>query len=107
MVYDTLRQKYIYNTPFDKKEFPKVDLDHDLSSFKNAYFINASSLYFIEAEAFNGLIGSLKGKIDAIVIKNDLKFKNENKALEEGSKCYILAFAFLFKKNGFFCKIID
>ena len=35
MVADTLRQKFIYNTPYDKDEFPLVSLDKELSIHTN------------------------------------------------------------------------
>lgn len=105
MVYDTLRQKFIYDTPFDKDEFPKLCLINENSSFKKPYIINASSLYFLEKDDFTSLIKVVRKEHDSLIINNDYSFINSNKALEEGAKCYVMAFAFLFQKEGLLCKI--
>lgn len=105
MVSDTLRQKFIYNTPFDDNEFPLVVLDEDISSNSaDTYKINASKLYFIEEMDFENLIKSISNS--KVLILNDYKFKSLNSILNKGSLCHILAFAYLFKKNGFKCNVI-
>lgn len=108
MITDTLRQKFIYATPFDKKEFPLVQLDKNLESKTTViYKINALSLYFLEKEDFEKLIKSIVGKYNAVLIINDQKFKSQNCILKNGFLCYMMAFAFLFKQNNLKCNISE
>ncbi len=107
MVADTLRQKFIYATPFDENEFPLVELDSDLnSSTKDIVKINASSLYFLEKDGFESLVNEIKSKHDSVLIVNDYHFKSSNIILNKGCLCHIMAFAYLFKQKELKCNII-
>ena len=107
MVTDTLRQKYIYATPYDESEFPLIELDKDLNSLTNNVFkINASILYFLEKEDFESLINEIKSKHDSVLIVNDYRFKSFNTILNKGCLCHMMAFAYLFKQNNLKCNIV-
>ena len=107
MVADTLRQKYIYATPYDKDEFPLVELDKDLNSTtENVFKINASKLYFIEKNEFETLVNIIKPNKDSVLIINDYSFKSSNKILNKGCLCHMMSFAYLFKQNNLKCNII-
>ena len=107
MTSDTIRQKYIYNTPYDDNEFPlvledNIDIEKDIFSS-----INASYLYCLEEQDFKRVIQNIKtGNIDKVVIRNDYCFKSSNKILVNASLCHIMSFVYLFKKNGIKCKVI-
>lgn len=104
MISSTLRQKFIYNTPFDDDEYPLVKLDL-IEDCKNPYEIKASSLYFIDEKRFNQIVNSLQKDCDSVVIIDDYEIKSQNGILQYGIKAYILAFSYLFKKQGFKCCI--
>lgn len=108
MISSTLRQKYIYNTPFSDDDFPLVKLDIDIDANSNDVFkINASDLYNLEENDFEKILTSLDLNIISVLIINDYRFKSQNKKLINGSKAHILAFAYLFKKNGYNCNIVE
>lgn len=108
MVSSTLRQKFIYNTPFNDDDFPLVKLDGDIDNNSiHTFKINASKLYELEENDFGALLKDLKLKFNSILIINNYKFKSQNKNLINGSKAHILAFAYLFKKNGYKCGVIE
>lgn len=104
MVYDTIRQKFIYNTPFDDKEFPKVTLD-ETATFKNPYSINATYLYSLEIDDFENVVDTIRANNDSVIIVNDYRLKSRNEALSDGIRCHMLAFAYLFKERGILCGI--
>ncbi len=104
MISSALRQKFIYNTPFDDNEFPLVKLDL-IESCKKLYKMKAISLYFIDEKRLNRIANSLQKDFDSIVIINDYKIKSQNKILHECIQAYILAFAYIFKKQGLRCCI--
>lgn len=107
MVADTLKQKYIYATPYDKNEFPLVKLDSEINSLaKNVFKINASTLYFLEQNDFQSLVSEIKSKHDSVLIVNDYLFKSSNMILNNGCLCHMMAFAYLFKQNDLKCNII-
>lgn len=107
MVADTLRQKFIYATPYDDNEFPLVELDANLNaSTNNSYKINASTLYFLEKEDFESLVNEIKFKHDSVLIINDYRFKSFNAILNRGCLCHMMAFAYLFKQKELKCNII-
>lgn len=107
MTSDTIRQKFIYNTPYDDNEFPlvledKIDIENDEYSS-----INASYLYCLEEDDFNKIVNNVISRnIDKVVIRNDYHFKSSNKILINASLCHIMSFVYLFKKNGLKCKVI-
>lgn len=107
MTSDTIRQKYIYNTPYNDDEFPLV-LEDNIDINKSEYFsIDASFLYFLEEQDFIGIVNALKSsRITNVVIINDYHFKNTNKILNNASLCHIMSFVYLFKKNGLKCMVI-
>ncbi|HBF68516.1 MAG TPA: hypothetical protein DDW20_04250 [Firmicutes bacterium] len=107
MTSDTIRQKFIYNTPYDDNEFPLVLEDNIDMENDKYYLINASYLYCLEEFEFNTIIKDIKNKnIDKVIIKNDYLLKSGNKILVNASLCYIMAFVYLFKKNGIKCKVM-
>lgn len=107
MVADTLRQKFIYATPYDKDEFPLVDLDRNINlKMEDVFRINASELYFIEKEEFESLVSTLKSHNNSVLIINDYNFKSSNVILHKGCLCHMLSFAYLFKTNNIRCNII-
>ncbi len=107
MTSDTIRQKFIYNTPYDDNEFPLViedDVDVDNIEF---FSIKASYLYCLEEYDFIGIVQNIKSNnLDTVIIKNDYSHKSSNKILIDATLCHIMAFVYLFKKNGLNCKII-
>lgn len=105
MTSDTLRQKYIYNVPFDDNEQPLVKLDLGLKGNASAYTINATDLYFMEENSFITLCKNIDSRYSGIVINNDHDSRSKNRILENSNKCYLLSFAYLFKKAGFKCNI--
>ena len=105
MTSDTLRQKYVYNVPFDDDEYPLVKFDKELVNKANLFTIKASDLWFIEQEDFNKLCKVVKGHYDGIVIKYDYEHKSHNQTLYKGNKCYLLSFVYHFKKSGIKCTI--
>lgn len=106
MIGDTLRQKFIYATPFADDGFPLVVLDDEtrFDPTKTEY-VSGQSLYFWEESEFRAYVESTKKKASAIVILDDYRFKSGNKLLEDGAKCHLMSFAYLFKKAGFLCAI--
>ncbi len=107
MVADTLRQKFIYATPYDRNEFPLVELDKELnSSTKNTYKINASALYFLEKADFESLVDKIKREHDSILIIDDYHFKSTNVILNKGCLCHMMTFAYLFKQKQLKCNIV-
>ena len=107
MVADTLRQKFIYATPFDKDEFPLVNLDKNLDlKTKNTFKINASELYFMEKDEFESLVNIIKSHSNSVLIVNDYNFKSSNIVLNKGCLCHMMSFAYLFKTNNLKCNII-
>ena len=107
MTSDTIRQKYIYNTPYDDNEFPLV-LEDGTDIEKDKFTsINASYLYCLEEQDFKRVVQSIKtSNMDKIIIKNDYCFKSSNIKLVNASLCHIMSFVYLFKKNGLKCKVI-
>ena len=107
MVADTLRQKFIYATPYDKEEFPLVSLDGELNMLsKNTYKIKASSLYFLEKDEFEIIIIKIKSNDCSVLIVNDYNFKSSNIILNRGVLCHMMSFAYLFKQNNLKCNIV-
>ena len=107
MVADTLRQKFIYATPYDKEEFPLVSLDGELNMLsKNTYKIKASSLYFLEKYEFETLIEEIKSNNCSVLIVNDYNFKSSSIILNKGALCHMMSFAYLFKQNNLKCNIV-
>ncbi len=106
MISDTLRQKYLYATPFADDGFPLVRLDDesrmDCDSIET---ISGSSLYHWEQETFDAFVTSRKGKIAAVLIEDDLCLQSNNPILKNGVKCFLMSFAYHFKKAGFQCAI--
>lgn len=108
MVSSTLRQKFIYNTPFNDDDFPLVKLDRDIDIGSiHTFKINASKLYDLEENDFNELLKDIEIKCNSVLIINDYDFKSQNKNLINGSNAHILAFAYLFKKNGYKSNVIE
>ena len=107
MTSDSIRQKFIYNTPYDDNEFPLV-IEDNIDIQKEKYLlVNASFLYRLEENDFDQLVASNKSSnISNIVIRNDYYFKSSNKILINASLCHIMTFVYLFKKNGLRCKVI-
>ena len=107
MTSDTVRQKYIYNTPYDDNEFPLV-LEDNINVEKDIFYtINASFLYSLEEEDFKNVIQSIKSNnMNKVIIRNNLGFKSSNKILINASLCYIMSFVYLFKKSGLSCRVI-
>ena len=72
MTSDTIRQKYIYNTPYDDNEFPLV-LEDSFDIEKDKYTsINASYLYCLEEQDFKRVVQNIKtSNIDKVIIRND------------------------------------
>lgn len=106
MISDTLRQKFIYSTPFTDDGFPLVILD-DGQRDEGTSFVTVSgkSLYYWGKEDFDRFISNTKGRAEKIIILNDYELKSRNQRLEDGLKCYLLSFAYHFKKSGFRCTI--
>ena len=106
MTSDTIRQKYIYNTPYDDNEFPLV-LEDDADVENIQFFsIKASYLYYLDEHNFISIVQNIKSNnLDTVIIKNDYCYKSSNKILIDASLCHIMAFVYLFKKNGLKCKI--
>ena len=105
MTSDTLRQKFVYNVPFDDDEYPLVKLDTELVYEANLFTINASDLWFIEQGKFNKLCKMVRDHYAGIIIKYDHEYKSHNQILNRGNKCYLMSFVYLFKKNGIKCTI--
>lgn len=107
MVADTLRQRYIYATPYNKDEFPLVNLDKELNILDNkAFKINGTQLYSLEENEFKTLLNVIKSKFNSVFIINDYNFKSSNTILNRGCLCHMMAFAYLFKQNNLKCNII-
>ncbi len=106
MIGDTLRQKYLYATPFKDDGFPLVVLD-DEKEFcpERTEYISGQSLYFWKEDELHSFIKSRKHSTDSIVIINDYNFDSRNKCLEDGARCHMMSFAYLLKKAGFSCAI--
>lgn len=107
MVADTLRQKYIYATPYDEDEFPLVELDRNITILsKNVFKINGTQLYSLDEDEFKSMLVTIKSKYDSVLIINDYSFKSSNAILNRGCLCHMMAFAYLFKQNNLKCNII-
>lgn len=105
MISDTLRQRFLYSVPFDDNGFPLVVFDDQLENQAKSETISGKDLYFWEKEVFERFVDSRRGRIEEIIIVNDLDLKSGNKRLSDGLKCYLMAFAYRFKKSGFRCSI--
>ncbi len=106
MIGDTLRQKYVYATPFADDGFPLVVLD-DENKFDSTRteIVSGQSLYYWEEKEFLSFVESRKKSIDAIIVLDDYQFKSDNKILQAGAKCHLMSFAYHFKKAGFLCAL--
>jgi len=99
MLDSTLRQKFLYNTPFTNDEMPYVLLDEVSSGAKQ---INLSHLCVLEESAFIKLaIEARSTNTNEIVLVNDLTLFSNNLIIVRALKCYLLSFAYHFKKLGF------
>ena len=105
MTSDTLRQKFIYDVPFDDDGFPLLKLDHIENKLK-MHTVLASDLWFIETNTFNALCTMVKKSYAGVSIKIDHTFRSSNPILLRGYKCYLMSFAYLFKKEGLKCQIM-
>lgn len=106
MVANTLRQKFIYATPYNENEFPLVTLDGDINSLTgNTFKINATTLYSLEQNDFQSLINIIKSKYSSVLIVNDYRFKSANIILNRGCLCHMMAFAYLFQQNNLKCNV--
>ena len=105
MTSDTVRQKFIYNTPYDDNEYPLVVEDEFDLNINDYEIIYATQLYQLEENDFDDYIIELKNKnIHKVLIKNDCVFENDNPILKNASYCYIKAFVYLFKKQKLMCR---
>lgn len=99
MLDSTLRQKFIYNTPFTDDEMPYVILD-DIT--EEAKVITLSNLFKLEIIEFAKLLEKLKNeKLDTLLLTNDLTIISNNQILQQAIKCYLLSFAYHIQKQGF------
>ncbi len=99
MLDSTLRQKFIYNTPFTDDEMPYVILDNIA---KDAIVIKLSYLYVLEKSEFLELSMKLKdAKSNDLLLTNDLAITANNQIILCAIKCYLLSFAYHFQKQGF------
>ena len=99
MLDSTLRQKFIYNTPFTDDEMPYIllnNIDGD------AVVIKLSHLYKLEEIDFINLSEKLKNaKTNELLLINDLMITSNNQIIQRSIKCYLLSFAYHFQKQGF------
>lgn len=99
MLDSTLKQKFIYNTPFTDDEMPYVILD---KLPDNPKMISISQLCSLEYYDFNNLISDLKNrKAFEILLCNDAELHSNNDMIKRAVKCYLMSFAYHFKKQGF------
>ena len=105
MISDTLRQRFLYSVPFADDGFPLVVLDDRPKNQTQSEIISGTDLYFWEKETFERFVDSRRGRVEEIVIGDDLELKSGNKRLSDGLRCYLMAFAYRFKKSGFRCSI--
>ncbi len=99
MLDSTLRQKFIYNTPFTDDEMPYVILD-DIT--EDAKVITLSNLFKLEIIEFTKLVEELKNaKLDTLLLANDLAIISNNQIIQRAIKCYLLSFAYHIQIYGF------
>lgn len=102
MISDTLRQKFIYSTPYSDDGLPLVVLDEIRDDESSGETISGKSLYFWERDDFERFVSTHAGKTKKVIIINDYDLKSSSKRLEDVPKCYLMSFACLFKKPDFF-----
>lgn len=113
-----LKQKFIYDVKPDLNEFPQirddsVPIDMNMVSplsidqptifdeKTDSRYVLGSSLLECSLERFYSMVSRAKTlNIHSIIIKDDENTLSNNPILEEGHKCYLESFIFLFQKNG-------
>jgi len=108
MTSDTLRQKFIYNTPFNDDGFPLLNSRLSVISEGMRIFC-ASGKHLLELEQgdFDKFCDDSKDdNIDAIVIIDDYHLQCQNPLLLRGIKAHLMSFCYLFQQKGFYSAIV-
>lgn len=108
MTSDTLRQKFIYNTPFNDDGFPLLNSRLSvISEGMHIFSVSGKHLFELEKGDFDKLCDGLKNNgIDAIVIINDYHLQCQNPLLLRGIKAHLMSFCHLFQQKGFHSAIV-